>query len=43
MARRHMSQEEIKNHVPPFQSKWWEERKEAIAKRVKGDDFELPF
>ena len=40
LARRHMTKEEkirkiVKDRVPPFDSKWWSERKEAIILRVK--------
>jgi hypothetical protein len=33
-ARKMMSQEEIKNHVPPFQSLRWTERKENIEYKL---------
>jgi hypothetical protein len=35
MARRMMSNQEIKDRTPIFQNKAWEQRKEAIEMRVK--------
>ena len=34
LARRHLTPEEIKHHISPFQSKWWEARKAKLAQKV---------
>tara|TARA_R100000750_G_C2309181_1_gene81813 strand:+ start:73 stop:321 length:249 start_codon:yes stop_codon:yes gene_type:complete len=36
LARKLLTQEEIKEHTPKFTSKGWEERKEAIRIRLGG-------
>ena len=34
LARKHLTREEIKNKIPIFQSRWWEERQARIQREV---------